>query len=166
MTATYDCIATTTVTGTATSSITFSNISGSYTDLVLVLNGGTSGAANVHLRFNGDTGSNYITTGLSGGGSLSSSRSSAGSSAITNDYGYGENDMNLNIIIDIMNYSSTATRKTFLSRSNHADNGTAIISGMWRDTSAITSIEILSLFTGSPTFSIGTTFSLYGIKCE
>jgi hypothetical protein len=65
-----------------------------------------------------------------------------------------------------MNYSSTATRKTFLSRSNHADNGTAIISGMWRDTSAITSIEILSLFTGSPTFSIGTTFSLYGIKCE
>jgi hypothetical protein len=166
MTATYDCIATTTVTGSATSSITFSNISGNYTDLVLVLNGGASGIANVHLRFNGDTGNNYITTSFGGGGSLSSPRSAAGSSAIANDYGYGENDMNFNVIIDIMNYSSSATRKTFISRSNHADNGVSVTSGMWRSTSAITSIEIQSIFSGSPTFSIGTTFSLYGIKCE
>lgn len=164
--ATYDCIAATTVTGSATSTVTFSNISGEYTDLVLVCNGGTDIASNVYIRFNGDTGNNYLTNTLSGGPSLSSSRSTAQNTAIVNDYGYTEPDMNFNLIINIMNYSSTETRKTFLSRCNHADNGTGAVTGIWRSTSAITSIDLLAIFSGTPKFSIGTTFALYGIKCE
>lgn len=69
MAATYEPIATTTASGSS-SSITFSSISSAYTDLVLVANASvTSGSDTAILRFNGDTGSNYSRTFLSGNGS-------------------------------------------------------------------------------------------------
>ncbi len=54
---TYETIANTTLT-TATSSITFTNISGSYTDLILVLNTAIASGYNGEsvIRFNSDTG--------------------------------------------------------------------------------------------------------------
>ena len=165
MAITYEPIATTTL-GSAAATVTFSSISGSYTDLVLVCNGGvTTASANAHLRFNNDTGSNYSDTNLTGSGSAaSSSRSTNQTSIILNSYGYPENDMNWNCLAYIMNYSNTTTYKTLLSRSNQADNGVSALVGLWRSTAAITSIDIISIFSGSPQFSIGTTFTLYGIK--
>jgi len=165
MAITYEPIATTTL-SSAAATVTFSSISGSYTDLVLVCNGGvTIAAANAHLRFNSDTGSNYSDTNITGTGSaVSSSRSTSQTSCILNSYGYPENDMNWNCIAHIMNYSNTTTYKTLLSRSNQADNGVSALVGLWRSTAAITSIDIISIFSGSPQFSIGTTFTLYGIK--
>jgi len=165
MAITYEPIATTTL-SSAAATVTFSSISGSYTDLVLVCNGGvTIAAANAHLRFNSDTGSNYSDTNITGTGSAaSSSRSTSQTSCILNSYGYPENDMNWNCLVHIMNYSNTTTYKTLLSRSNQADNGISALVGLWRSTAAITSIDIISIFSGSPQFSIGTTFTLYGIK--
>ena len=55
MPTTYEPIATTTL-GSAQSSVTFSAISGSYTDLVIVINGAlSSGLASLSVEYNGDT---------------------------------------------------------------------------------------------------------------
>ena len=55
MTATYEKIATTTL-GSAQATVTFSSISGAYTDLVAICNfGGASAAEDFTIRFNGDT---------------------------------------------------------------------------------------------------------------
>jgi hypothetical protein len=61
MAITYEPIATATL-GTATASVTFSTISGSYTDLVLVIQrryGYSNKWYATSIRFNSDTGSNY-----------------------------------------------------------------------------------------------------------
>ena len=70
MTATYDPIATTTL-GSAASTITFSSIPNTFTDLRLVLFGVTLNATGTYnqIRFNNDTGTNYSWTQLLGNGS-------------------------------------------------------------------------------------------------
>jgi hypothetical protein len=59
-----------------------------------------------------------------------------------------------------MDYSATDKHKTYLSRSNNADNGTTALTGRWANTSAITTVAISSQ-TGS--IRTGTSISLYGI---
>ena len=70
----YKPIATQTVSGSSTSSVTFSSISGSYTDLILIINGATSDSAtnNFRVRFNSDSATNYSATRLLGDGSSTS----------------------------------------------------------------------------------------------
>jgi hypothetical protein len=60
-----------------------------------------------------------------------------------------------------MNYSNTTTYKTWLSRSGASDRATEALVGLWRSTSAITTIA-LSIDAGA-TYSTGSTFTLYGI---
>ena len=67
MTTTYEFIAKN-VLSSNTSSITFSSIPQTYTDLVLIINGGNTGAVQVAIRFNGDTGNNYSNQSLTGNG--------------------------------------------------------------------------------------------------
>jgi hypothetical protein len=99
--------------GTAAASVTFSSISGAYTDLVLVVTGTmTGGPDSVVLQFNGDTGSNYSTTILSGNGSSASSLRVS-----TNNGGLIESAQS-NSIIHIMNYANSTTYKTILGRGN------------------------------------------------
>ena len=167
MTATYDCIATTTL-GSAAASVTFSSISGSFTDLVIVCNLGVTVADqhNVVFRFNSDTGNNYSYTRLYGdGSSAGSNRGSNEPFIYANEKSYpsgsaGEN----NYIINVMNYSNATTYKTTIGRGNRAATGTDAIVGLWRSTAAITSVTILCSPAGS--YVAGSTFTLYGIKCE
>ena len=66
---TYTPIATTTVTGSVTEVITFSSISGNYTDLVLVANIGPMSAITAfRFRFNSDSEDNYSYRQMSGNG--------------------------------------------------------------------------------------------------
>jgi hypothetical protein len=162
MPSTYEPIATQTL-GSAAASVTFSSISGTYTDLIIVINGATtSGANNCDLQFNGDTGNNYSYTFLTGdGASATSGRGTSSSRILLNYYGYFDTGYSTNIIVQVQNYSNTTTRKTVLSRANNASNGTAAVVGMWANTSAITSVTIK---TGSSTFTAGNTFTLYGVK--
>ena len=163
---TYVALATQTLSSSATS-VTFSSISNGYTDLILVANtivptGNTFPECS--LRFNSDTGSNYSSTYLLG---LSSSAISGRASNITYaDCGYlSANSGNPNTrIINIMNYSNTTTNKTVLVRGSSV-NGNQVISyaNLWRNTAAITSIDV---FTQSGTYAAGSTFSLYGIAAE
>jgi hypothetical protein len=167
MTATYEKIATTTL-GSATNTVTFSSISGSYTDLVVICNGGATATSNARIAFNGDnSGTSYSNTYIVGDGSaISSGRTNNVSTSLLNSLGYLENDMNWSCLIQVMNYSNSTTYKTFFSRANQVDNGLTAMVGLWRSTSAITSLTITCIFLGSENFQTGTSFTLYGIKAE
>ena len=154
---TYTPIATTTL-GSAQTTVTFSSISGSYTDLILVANGNSSTLVDTWLRFNSDTGTNYSTTRLYGtGSSAASDRYLSQSRILAGDFNTTSNTAT---IIQIQNYSNSATNKTVLIRSNFASSIVFANVGLWRNTAAITSIDFL---TSSGTFSVGSTFTLYGI---
>jgi hypothetical protein len=160
MPSTYEPIATTTL-GSGVTNLTFSSIPSTYTDLILVCNGNTAAAANNYLQFNGDNGSNYSATRLSGDGSAASSaRSTSATQILLDGFGYWTTGYNANKVIHIMNYANTTTNKTVLTRANNASIGTDAIVGLWRSTAAITSIR----FNSDSTLQAGSTFTLYGIK--
>jgi hypothetical protein len=159
---TYTPIATTTL-GSAAASYTFSSIPSTYTDLVLIQNpsGTTTNGQDVGLRFNGDSGTNYSRTALSGNGtSAVSPRQSNQTYAYLTYNGYPSGSVPMNFISNIQNYSNSTTYKTVLSRSNNASTGLDANVNLWRNTAAITQIDIYCI-TG--TFGVGSTFTLYGI---
>lgn len=158
---TYTPIATTTL-GSSAASYTFSSISGSYTDIVLVVNG-TNTATDQALAVqvgNGsvDTGLNYSSNYVYGNGST------AGAGRSFNDaYALaGRMDgSNSTSIVNFMNYSNTSTYKTILGRGN---DGTFAIQhvALWRSTAAINTIKVYNL--SSVDFASGTSLTLYGIQ--
>jgi hypothetical protein len=157
--ATFEPISTTTL-GSAQSSVTFSTISGSYTDLVAVINGtATTAFGQLQMRINADTGTTYSTTYLWGTGSAAvSDRDSSISGGMNPGFigtGQGTN------IFHIQNYSNTTTYKTVVARSSVTGNRVAATVNLWRSTSAITELRFNIL--GGDTFASGTTFTLYGI---
>jgi hypothetical protein len=161
---TYTPIATNTL-GTAASSVTFSSISGAYTDLV-VISDCSVGSGTLYFGYqvgNGsvDTGSNYSYTYLLGSGTAASS-GAAGGTILEPFTNTGANNR-LNIITSFQNYSNTTTYKTSLTRSNSPSNTRAVAAsvGLWRSTSAINTIKILSIDANN--FNVGSTFTLYGI---
>jgi hypothetical protein len=168
MTSTYEMIAKTTL-GSAQATVSFSTISASYTDLVLISNVDvTSAGASINIRFNSDTGSNYSYTTMYGNGT--SALSTRGSN-VTSSYIAGfvapNTAIETVIITNIQNYSNTTTNKTFLSRANRASAnnspGAEALVGLWRNTAAITSITLAA---DSGNIDTGSTFTLYGIKAE
>jgi hypothetical protein len=165
MTATYEKIATTTL-GSTASDITFSSITGSYTDLVLIENGKVSagGGSYSRIRFNSDTGSNYSATYIYGNGTAAGSDRYSNQTFIPVNYVAAiETNFNHNSIINIQNYSNSTTYKTVLARSNNAATATDAAVALWRSTSAITSI---TYYLNSGSWATGSTFTLYGIKAE
>ncbi len=154
---TYTPIATTTL-GSSASSVSFTSISGSYTDIQIVFAGAiTSGFDAIGLQFNGDTGSNYSRVFIAGNGTAASS--SLSSSQTTMQIGIMGTERS-NSIFNVMNYSNTTTYKTALARGNASANATRAGVGLWRSTSAINRIDLVA---GSSTFISGSTFTLYGI---
>ena len=161
-TATYTPIATYTV-SSAVGSYTFSSIPSTYTDLVLVTNVKSTTTNNMIMRFNSDSAANYSRTVLSGDGSSAVSARNTGFTEIYTDYnGYFDGlDFDQVKIINVMNYANSTTYKTCLIRSGRAQSGTDAIVGLWRSTSAITSIYLGG---SGNNFVTGSTFTLYGIK--
>ena len=156
MASTYTPIATTTL-GTPTASVTFSSISGSYTDLILIQNSrGVSGAGASWLTFNGSA-TGYSRTRILGNGSAASSYRESNALYIASD---APNDVVSTTIWNIMNYSNSTTYKTVLYRDNSTFYVVAQV-GLWRNTNAITSISIA---TDAGYYTAGSTFTLYGIK--
>jgi len=160
---TYEAIATQTL-GSAAYTVTFSSIPSTYTDLVLVINATTTAnTKNPVFRFNGSTATDYSYTDLSGNGSAASSTRGSSQNAIYAGVVGISGGNESTIIANIMNYANTTTNKTALIRTSSAFNSVYVTAGLWRSTAAITSIDILTLSSGQD-WSIGSTFSLYGIK--
>jgi hypothetical protein len=160
MPATYDKIESRTL-GSATSTVTFSSIPGTYTDLVIVFNASGSTYVNSIIRLNGDTATNYSSTRLYGNGTAASS------ARFTSETFAYIGDLTTTIcttIVQIFNYANTTTFKTFISRSSAAAGGLDANAGLYRKTplAAITSVDLIAA--SGATFTIGSTFTLYGIK--
>jgi len=149
--------------GTATSSITFSSIPQTYTDLVMVFDGTAASATYSGIRFNGDTGNNYSYTYLAGNGSTAVSSRSANAPEMYTSTGNTVTTSQNNTIVHIQNYSNTTTFKTALIRNNSTTVETTAAVGLWRNTAAITSVTFK---TPGTNFAVGSTFSLYGIAAE
>lgn len=168
----YESIATATGTGSS-GNITFTSIPGTYQHLQLRILcadtfTGLQGSATIDMRFNGDTGSNYARHALIGDGS---STQALGESSVTSvrvaQSIYGTSGALSASIVDIHDYSSTTKNKTVRgftgvnANTSNTDYTLRLASGLWMNTSAITSITIIPAITA---FSTSSVFSLYGIK--
>jgi archaellum component FlaF (FlaF/FlaG flagellin family) len=163
MPATYEPIATTTL-GSAASSITFSSIPGTYTDLRLTLVATSVGTSdyNIQITFNSDTGTNYSKTSLQGNGTAASSSANTNVSYLYPMEGEGVTTTPSFYALDIFSYAGS-TNKSCLIEQNIDLNGSGRVFrsvGLWRSTSAITTISLL--LSGS-NFATGTRATLYGI---
>jgi len=156
---TYTPIATTTLSSNQ-SSVTFNSLSG-YTDLIIVSNSKNNTGSNYYLtaQFNSDTGSNYSSTRFQGDGSAAASTRYTNATEAKIGYTY-TTDFTLGIF-QIQNYSNSTTYKTCLSRSNNASQIVMAIVSTWRNTNAITSIDLK--MEASAQIVAGSTFTLYGI---
>jgi hypothetical protein len=166
MAATFTKIATVTVGSGGASSIDFSSIPATYSDLAILVSARTSYSGiedYIKFQFNGST-SNLTAKYLYGNGSSVSSASAsdnynaiigntATASTFANSYFY------------LPNYASS-NYKSFSVDSVGETNGTTVYStllaGLWSDTSAVTSIKIVPFQSG--TFNQYCTATLYGIK--
>jgi len=165
MPSTYEKIATNTLANATTATVTFSSISGTYTDLVAVINTGgtTSTLSSLQMRFNSDSGSNYSTTVLYGTGSAAASGNYASQTKmlIGNIVNALPQNVNSNCVVQVQNYSNATTYKTSLARFNDSSRDVNTTVSLWRNTAAITAVEF---FTPLSFFASGSTFTLYGIK--
>lgn len=165
--ATYTPISTYTVTGsTSFTAINLTSIPSTYTDLVLVIDSGVTNAgysdSDIRMRPNGGGSDIFSETKLYSNGSVGSSNRTS--------YSYNLNQGNtgsgraLNTFY-FMNYSNTDKYKTVISRTNNSYGGQVRFSaGLIRDTAAISSIFMDLNFQSSNDWSIGSTFTLYGIS--
>ena len=169
---TYELISSVTVGAGGASSIDFTSIPATYTDLNIVLSGRSSFAskvASVYGRFNSSsTGyTNRVLYGeTTGTGSFSPSLSYAhcgyisASSTTSNTFG--------SVSIYIPNYANTSYNKSISTDAVTEDNAStyqsgvqALVAALWANTSAISSIS-LTLDAGN--FNQYSTAYLYGIK--
>lgn len=161
-TPTYTPLANVTLASAATT-VTFSSISGSYRDLILISEGSNSSVSSsaITIRFNSDSGSNYASVFLYGDGSSAASGATSGTAGLVGRVGVGLS----NGVTHIMDYSATDKHKTVLSRGNTAtSSGAAYViayANRWANTAAVTSFTLGQESAGQ--FAIGTTFALYGI---
>lgn len=161
MAITYEPIATQTL-GSAAANVTFSSIPSTYTDLVLVAAITAGNTGDGFLRFNSDTGSNYSDTVVRGNGTAASSVRDTNAAGIDIGPTSVITGSEVGAVkIQIQNYSNSTTFKTSLIRFDEATNFVNAIVGLWRNTNAITSIDIVSR---SGTWGVSSTFTLYGIK--
>jgi hypothetical protein len=166
MPATYEPIATTTISGSSTANVTFSSIPATYTDLIAVVNCGTSGGgSSLYGQLNGDTGGNYSWTYIYGNGtSAASGRFSNAGNFISGYYVTPATGFDFVSVTHFQNYANTTTNKTILSRANSTGSsypGAEAMVSLWRNTAAINSIKF---YIGTGNFVAGSTFTLYGVK--
>jgi hypothetical protein len=158
-TATYALIASTTTTNGQTS-LSFSSIPSTYTDLVVVANcRNNSGTYDLQLRVNSDGGSNYSRTYLVGDGTTAAS-ARASSVTYAQIGGYIGTSQGV-AVINFMDYANTTTNKTFLSRAGSAAVNTGALVALWRSTAAINSI---TFDWAAGAFAADGSFRLYGIQ--
>jgi hypothetical protein len=158
---------------TTTATVSLTSISGSYTDLVLVIAGRSTRSASIddsRLIINSDSGSNYSNTHIYGDGSSAGSDRFSSSTYGNAGFWFPGATTTSGIYsattVHFQNYSNSTTNKSWIVNDKNQSNlaglpGASV--GLWRSTSAITRLDI-SLGVGS--WAVGSTFELYGILAE
>jgi len=136
------------------SSVTFSNIPQGYGDLVLVCCFTTTGSNNQTIYFNSDTtGGNYTGVYMRGTGS-------AANSGATGQYISTTPGSQVQLSINIMDFSASDKHTTYISRADNASNQVVARAMRWSNTAAVTSVLFAC---DSNAFATNSTFSLYGV---
>jgi hypothetical protein len=148
---TYEPIATTSSSGGTT--ISFTSIPSTYTDLKLVFVGAT-GAGICQVQYNG-TSTNYSSTLMYGSGSPSTGSYSVGWIFVIP----GDVSEVITQQINIQNYANTNVHKTSIARADIASASVNESVQLWRSNSAINRVDLIS----SGTYG-SYTATLYGIK--
>jgi hypothetical protein len=171
---TYELIASSTVGSGGASSIDFTSISGSYTDLCLKMSLRTDRASvydQLKITFNGSS-SSYtgiiLYNGNSSVGSETNTAATGGSTYLIGDYVDGASATSStfgNGEIYIPNYAGSSNKSVSLDlvQENNAAGGySSLTAGLWSNSAAITSIKLQS--SNSANFVQYSTAYLYGVK--
>lgn len=144
--------------GSTAASVTFSSISQSYRDLVLICNGTNTSQTTWLIRLNGSTSANYCRQSFSASsGTADGTRSETETSFIANSLdGSGVSSVQFSLL----DYSATDKTKCVLWRESNVGYQVRMSAGRFPSTSAITSLSITS---SASTIVAGSTFALYGI---
>lgn len=161
----YQPIATSTL-GSAASSITFSSIPSTYQHLQLRIIAQTVSGYPVAIRFNSDTGSNYVYHVIQGNGVSAAVGSATAQTSIS---GVAAGGATANVfggtVLDILDYANSSKYKTTRSLAGYDTNSSGTVyfySGLWLNTAAITSITLIDANGGN--MVANTSAALYGIK--
>lgn len=166
----FDSIATATL-SSSQSAITFSSIPSTYKHLQLrmLLRADRSGGDDIMIKFNGDSGANYVNHVMGGDGASPFPYGQTGNNFIyayqgvpgagtTSGLFYGG-------ILDILDYQNTNKNKVTRNIQGYDNNGGGNIeltSGLWQSTAAISSISVAPRY--GTNFVQYSQIALYGIK--
>lgn len=169
MATTFTLISSNTLSASA-ASITFSSIPSTYTDLCLKFSArSTGGDFYSRLEFNSDTANNYSAIILRGTGSAAASLTNASRANTTIYSGVNNSSYTAGTFangeIYIPNYNSSSSKQIgsfAVMENNGATSYMATNAGLYRGTSAITSLQLL--IDSGFSFDVDSSFYLYGIS--
>jgi hypothetical protein len=150
-----------------TTTVTFSSIPSTYTDLVLVFQA-ASVAANgnaIRMRFNGSSASEYSSTFVDGTGANIISARTGTQTQLDLGWRTGVDSSTWNnvYVMNFQNYKSTSMFKPILWTCGGTSTAVDLASGLWRNNAAINSISMTVGNPSSTDFIAGCVFTLYGI---
>lgn len=153
--------------GADTTTVTFSSIPSTYDDLRISIYeyGDPQYSTSASIRYNSDSGNNYSHTQLYGENTSFGTYGTLDQQT-TNGLTFEVTPWSSAHTIEIYDYKNTSKFKTSLTRTAYegtANNGGyRMAMGLWRSTSAITSIQFS--ISGIRNFDAGCVFALYGVK--
>lgn len=167
----YESIQTVTVGSGGAATVTFSSIPSTYQHLQVryigrQVSSGTTSDTFHTARFNSDSGSNYTNHYLLGDGAAVYTYGAGSQTSCWfgfTPYSTTNNAIGVNVI-DILDYANTNKYKTIRTLGGNDRNGAgtvALVSSLWANTAAISSIVITAT---SFNFAENSHFALYGIK--
>jgi hypothetical protein len=167
MATTYKLITKQTVGSGGVSSVTFSSIPQTYTDLKLVLSARQGSENAFEFTFNGST-TGYLTRRLQGDGSSASSNTASGTTTAIRVIGFNSGSSTANTFsnteIYIPNYAGSNNKSVSIDAVNEFNQTETYMNlgaSLWSNSSAINQITVTPMAGSITEFS---TFHLYGIK--
>jgi hypothetical protein len=173
MATTYEIISTVTVGAGGTSSISFSSIPNTYTDLAVLCSLRTSNTTSnygemIYMRLNSSTANFSLKRLEAYGSNVSTSNEVDGRIGRANNANSNQTtNAFCNILIYLPNYAGSTNKPWYTDSLNEVNNSTYnelfFHGGLWSNTNAINSLSLNTSESGS-TFVQYTVASLYGIK--
>lgn len=162
----YESIQTVTVGAGGQATISFTSIPTTYSHLQLRYIAAGTATPVVYLRFNSDSGANYVRHRLQGNGTAAQASANTGETAVTmfGSAGLPASTTFGAAVLDVLDSANTNKYKTVRALDGVDTNGAGTIefmSSLWMNTAAITAIT-LTLNSGN--FAQYSSFALYGIK--
>lgn len=147
-----------TLANSTTTTVTFSSISGSYRDLLIVWSGTTQSTFGNRFYMNNDqSNGNYFNVAGWGNGS-SVFGTNVQNPQISPDI--QSTTVQNQSLIHIMDYAQTDKHKTIISRADVPNSGVVMQVTRWANTAAVTSVVV----NNAAVWNSGTTISLYGVS--